>query len=91
MSPQAATPNTSIAERQIERAKELERRRSDLMKEVAANREFLRLLADNGELSDTQVDWVDTFYPQKEKGEQRSKDEIEATRKAREDARKVTS
>ena len=78
----------SPAERQIARAKTLEKQRAELMKKISDNREYLRLMDRNDELTDTQAEWLDVFYPEKEKGERRSKEEVEATRKAREAARK---
>lgn len=88
--PQAATPNTqdSPAERQIARAKSLEKDRAELQKKIDANRRYLRLMEQNDELTTAQADWLDDFYPVKEKGERRSRDDIERTRKAKEDARK---
>lgn len=88
MSPQPTTAPQSAAERQIARAKSLEKERAELMERIAANRDYLRLMDKNDELTDSQGEWLDTFYPQKEKGEQRSKEDIEATRKVREEARK---
>ena len=88
MSPQATQAPQGMAERQIARAKRLEYDRSELGKLVNSNRELLRLMADSDELTEAQEDWLDRFYPQKEKGEQRSKEEIEATRKVKEEARK---
>lgn len=79
----------STPERQILRAARLERDRSDLMERIGKNRDYLRLMADNEELSEDQQAWVNTFYPEKEKGERRSEDDITATRKAREEARKL--
>lgn len=88
MSPQpTAAPQTS-AERQIERAKDLERQRFELMKAIGKNREYLRLMDANDELSEDEGAWLDTFYPNKERGEQRSAGEVEATRLAKEAARK---
>lgn len=87
MPPVAAAPQTS-AEKQIARANALERDRSELMKKIGSNREYLRLMADNDELTEAQEDWLDAFYPQKEKGERRSEEDIERTRKAKEAARK---
>lgn len=78
----------TAADRQIARANELERQRGDLMDLITANRDYLRLMDKNEELSTEQGDWLDVFYPQKEKGEQRSKQEVEATRKVKEAARK---
>lgn len=79
---------TTMAEQQIERAKKLERERSELMERIGKNREFLRLMAANGVLNAEQKKWLAVFYPDKEKNTRRSKEEIEATRKAREAARK---
>ena len=75
------------AQKQIARAIRLERERSETMKKIAANREYLRLMEENEELADDEADWLDDFYPQKEKGQQRSEDEIERTRKAKAAAR----
>jgi len=77
----------SSAEKQISRAVRLERERSEAMKKVAANREYLRLMEENEELGDEEADWLDDFYPQKERGRGRSEDEIERTRKAKAAAR----
>lgn len=77
----------SSAQKQILRAQSLERDRSDVMKRIAANREYLRLMEENEELEDDEADWLDDFYPQKEKGAQRSEDEVERTRKAKAAAR----
>lgn len=84
--PTAAAAETMV-ERQIRRAKELDLALSELRGEIAANREFLRLMDKTRELSDAQGSWLDSFYPQKEKNEQRSKDEIENTRKVKEQGR----
>lgn len=78
----------SSGHRQIVRAVHLEKLRSDLMEQVTANRDYLRLMEKNGELNEAQTAFRKTFYPDKEKGESRDKDEIEATRKLRETARK---
>jgi len=91
----AAAPGPSLAEAQrviadarIEEAKRLERERGDLMEAVSNNRTQLRQMDKANELTEAQGAWLDTFYPEKEKGERRTKEEIEATRKARESARK---
>lgn len=80
-------PEQTPADRQIARAKELERRRGELMELITANRDYLRLMDKNEELTEEQGTWLDVFYPVKEKGEQRSKADVEATRKAKEEAR----
>lgn len=82
------TTPTTAAERQIARARQLERERSAVMSKISKNREYLRLMADNDELSAEQKRWLAVFYPDKERGEQRSKEQIEATRKAKEAARR---
>lgn len=74
--------------KQIGRAMDLEYDRAVLGEKITANRTYLRLMAENDELTEAQEDWLDDFYPQKEKGESRSDDEIDATRKAKEIARK---
>lgn len=81
-----AEPQTPGA-RQVQRAKDLEKQRSDLMDEISANRTYLRLMATNGELSAEEKAFVDTFYPSKERGERRSAEQIAATRTARDEAR----
>lgn len=72
----------------IEQAKKLEKERGEIMERIGANRAFLRNLHKMGGLDASQRKFVQTFYPEKEKGSTRSEDEIEATRKAREAARK---
>lgn len=88
----------TAAERQIQRAKDLEKERYELGKRINSNREYLRLMDANEELQGQTVlngetvemgEWLDVFYPQKERGQKRSKDEIEATRKAKQEARGV--
>lgn len=83
-----ATEGDTSGARQVARAVALEAERAKNMKAVDSNRKYLRLMDDNGELSDDQAAFIDTFYPEKEMGEQRSQDEIDATRRAREAARK---
>lgn len=87
MSPQPAANTQSSAQRQIARAADLERKRAEIMKQVEANRKYLRLMDENDELTDQESEWLEVFYPLKEKGETRSKTEVEATRKLREQAR----
>lgn len=77
-----------MAERQIQKALDLEYERGVLLKKINANRELLRLMDDTDELSDAQGVWLDTFYASKEVGTKRSDADIEASRKMREAARK---
>jgi hypothetical protein len=82
------TAGDSPAARQIQRAIDLEGDRAKLMKKISDNREYLRLMDRNDELNEDEADFLDTFYPEKERGSRREKSDIEATRKAREAARK---
>lgn len=81
------TEDLTSAEKQVYRAQRLEAERAEVMKRIAANREYLRLMDDNEELTDAEADWLADFYPEKEKGQQRSDDEIERTRKVKAAAR----
>jgi hypothetical protein len=87
MPPVPTAPQTD-AEKQIERALHLERERADLMNRIGKNREYLRLMDANDALTDAQGEWLDKFYPLKEKGERRSQEDILATREAKMAARK---
>jgi len=71
-------------------AKRLERERAEKMKQIDDVRVMLRRFDRLGGLTEEQGAWLDTFFPEKEKGQRRSADAIEATRKAREAARKDT-
>lgn len=81
---EAAAPTE---DRAITLAKKLEQERAALMDRIGKNRAYLRLKDANGELSDKDGQWLDTFYPLKEKGERRSKEDIVATREAKKAAR----
>ena len=75
-------------EKQINRAVTLERERAGVAKKIGANREYLRLMEENEEITDDdELDWLEDFYPQKEKGQPRSEDDLERTRKAKAAAR----
>lgn len=86
-----ATSGDTAPARQVKRALALEAERAALMKRIADNREYMRLMDRNEELDDDQAEFLDTFYPEKERGQLRSKEDIEATRKAREAARKTNT
>jgi hypothetical protein len=86
--PAAAPAEQTPAQRQIARAKTLERDRAALATKVSANRDYLRLMAANDELNAAEAKWLAAFYPEKEKGERRSAEEVEETRKVKEAARK---
>lgn len=83
-----ATDGDSPATRQIERALRLEREISALRQSVNDNRDYLRLMDRNEELNDDQSEFLDVWYPEKEKGERRPPEEVEATRRAKALARK---
>jgi hypothetical protein len=72
----------------INQAKGLERDRGKLLERIGANRSLLRQLHKVGALNAEEKKFVTTFYPDKERGSTRSEDEVEATRKTREAARK---
>lgn len=78
----------TAAERQIVRAGDLERERASLMEKIGKNRDYLRLMDANEELTEEEGQWLETFYPTKEREIRRSKEDIEATRQARKEARK---
>lgn len=83
-----ATKGDTPGSRQVKRAIRLEAQISKLREQVNDNRDYLRLMDRNEELSEAQAEFVDTFYPEKEKGERRPPEEVEATRRARAFARK---
>lgn len=85
MSPQPTTAASDLteAERQIQRAKDLEKEKAKLLERITANRDYLRLMDKNDALTTEQGEWLDQFYPLKEKGERRSREDIDATRKAK--------
>lgn len=72
----------------VARAVEFEKERAALMTKIGANRDSLRNLLKQDALEDDLAKFVREFYPEKEKGSSRDEDEIEATRKLREAARK---
>ena len=82
------TGDNPMAARQIKHAYQLEHKRGEVAKKINANRELLRLMDETDELSPAQGEWLDVFYALKENGVQRSAEEIEATRKMKEQARK---
>ena len=94
MSPQPAapvqqSPAHAYAALLIEQAQELEREGAEHAKKVTANRTALRGMDTQGNLNAEQRKFVRTWYPDKEKGSRRSKEEIKATRDLREKARKA--
>jgi len=83
-----ATAGDNAGARQIKRAIGLEADRATLMKQITDNRDYLRLMDRTDELDEDQQEFLDVFYPEKERGSRRDQSDIEATRKAREAARK---
>ena len=88
--PASPAPDTA-GSRQVARAEDLERRRAALQEEISANRELLRLLHKGKELTAEQSKWLSEFYPEKERGALRTKEEVERTRKVKEAARKTAA
>lgn len=77
-----------IPEVQFLRAVALEQQKVAIQKQITANRAFLRLMGDTDTLSEELAEWLEVFYPTKEKDAQRSKDEVTETRKNHEAAAK---
>lgn len=69
-------------------AVKLEQQSATLQKQISANRSQLRNLVAMGACTAEQRRWVQVFYPEKQRGERRSAEDVEATRKARLAARK---
>jgi len=72
----------------IQQAKDLEIQRGEILEKIGAVRSQLRNLKKLGALDADALKFVQVFYPEKERGETRSKEEVEKTRAAREAARK---
>lgn len=77
----------SVAEA-IREARSLERQRGELLGRIADNRDFLRLMDRREKLTEEQGEWLDAFYPLKEKDSQRTAEEIKRTKELRAAARK---
>jgi hypothetical protein len=95
MSPQPTTAPAPAAQAPIgsphwlmAQAKKLEKDRGEIMDKIGAVRTQLRNLDKLGGLPTEVKEFAETFYPKKEKDSPRSKEDSEATRKARQDARK---
>lgn len=85
---QAASTGDTAGARQVQRAVALEGQLASIREKINDNRTYLRMMDKNEELTDEQSEFVDVFYPDKEKGERRPADEQEATRRAHALARK---
>lgn len=83
-----AEPQSDFITLEIQAAKELEYQRGQLGDQINSNREALRLFDARNMLDEDQGAWLDLFYPLKGRGTSRTKEETEATRKAKEAARK---
>lgn len=79
----------TMPEDQFLRAVELERTKAGLQKQITANRNFLRMMDVSEALSDDLSEWLEVFYPTKEKDAKRDKDEVTVTRKNHEAAAKT--
>jgi hypothetical protein len=69
-----------VGERQFLRAISLEGQKASIMRQINANRGLLRTLDDTDELTADLSDWLDEFYPTKEKDAKRDADEVKQTR-----------
>lgn len=83
-----ATSGDTTGSRQVARAIQLEAQVAELREKVNDNRTYLRMMDKNDELTEDQSEFLEVFYPEKEKGERRPDSEVEATRIARALARK---
>lgn len=75
----------------IWQAKQLEADRVAHQKKITQNRTQLRTMDGIDALTEDQGLWLDAFYPEKEKGKTRTKEEVEATRKLHAEAVKEVS
>lgn len=80
-----------IPEVQFMRACNLEHQKAEVGKQINANRQFLRIMDDTDTLNDDLSEWLETFYATKNDGENRSKDEVQVTRKNHEAAARVVA
>lgn len=69
-----------VGERQFLRAVKLEGEKASIMRQINANRGLLRTLDETEELSDDLSDWLEDFYPTKEKDAKRDAEEVKNTR-----------
>jgi len=76
-----ATGKFEAASDQIKRAIELELALAAARKDVNDNREYLRLMSRNKAVNEDQQEFLDVWYPSKERGDRRDREDIEATRK----------
>lgn len=71
----------------IQQAKELEYEQAMIRVDIDANRKFLRLFAQTGNLTDAQAKWLSDFYPLKGRGTSRTEDQVKATKAVKAAAR----
>lgn len=87
----ASTTGGESPQTQVKRAVALEAQRAALAEKIAKNRTYLRLMDENEELNEDQQEFADVFYREKASGERSSAEEIKATKRAREAARRSNS
>ena len=81
-----AKPQDMVADA-IKQAKELEFESALIRQDVDANRQFLRLFAKTGNLTDAQAKWLADFYPLKGRGTSRNDDDVKRTKELKRQAR----
>lgn len=69
-----------IPEVQFLRAVSLEQQKATIMKQITANRTFLRVMDESDALDDDLAEWLEVFYPTKEKDATRDDDQVKVTR-----------
>lgn len=71
----------------VHQAKELEYEMASLRQDIDANRRFLRLFGETGNLTDEQAAWLADFYPSKGRGTSRDDEAVRRTREVKQAAR----
>lgn len=84
----ATSTGHELAQEYVQDAIRLEADRAGVLAKIADVRDMLRKLDNTDKLNEAQAEFLDVFYPEKERGERRSAEDLEATRRAREAARK---
>lgn len=73
----------------VHQAFELEYELASIRQDIDANRRFLRLFGETGNLTDDQAAWLADFYPAKGRGTSRDDAAVQRTREAKQRAREV--
>lgn len=85
----ATSTGHELAQEYVKDAIRLEGERAAVMAEISVTRDMLRNLDKTNKLNDDQAEFIDVWFPEKERGQNRSRDDIEATRRAKLAARRA--